>query len=220
MKRLLIAIAAMCMVASCSKDGTDDFTPQTVKEFVTLGTDITGTPAYIIEDTGNTYQITEAHYTPELAPNSQYRVVLEYEITSRPSNDNPGQAESYAFNSVFVSPVVPLGQFLESIRQDPVKVTRIWQRGRYINMELGIKAKDRQHRFLYLERQHGFKDGTSELALYHDANNDTPAFTQTAYLSVPLDNTVTRYSPDSVAITINTYDGMQRFVYYIGDMEE
>ena len=114
----------------------------------------------------------------------------------------------------------PLGQFLESIRQDPVKVTRIWQRGRYINMELGIKAKDRQHRFLYLERQHGFKDGTSELALYHDANNDTPAFTQTAYLSVPLDNTVTRYSPDSVAITINTYDGMQRFVYYIGDMEE
>lgn len=216
MKKLLLTITLASLLAACSKEeGT--MTPQTVTDFVMLQTDPMGNPAYITDDNENVFEITKCNYKPEgMKANTRYRVMLNYTITDMPEKDKAGKAESYSFTSVMLQHVIPLGQFMQKVQYDPVEVRRIWKKGKYINMELGVPGKDKPHELLYVEKTTGMKGGTSEIILHHNDNDDQPAFTKVAYMTIMIED-VTNYSPDSVAVFINTDKGMQRFAYYVGE---
>lgn len=215
-KQLLTITLATAMLAACSKE-ENNMTPQTVTDFVMLQTDPVGNPAYITDDNEQVFEVTACHYKPEgMEANTRYRVMLDYTITEMPEDGKAGKAESYSFTSVILQHVIPMGQFMQKVYTDPVEVKRIWKKGKYINMELGVPGKDKPHGIMYVEKSTGMKGGTSEIILYHNNNDDQPAFTKVAYLTIMIED-VTNYSPDSVAVFINTNEGMKRFAYYVGE---
>ena len=72
------------------------------------------------------------------------------------------------------------------MKTDPVNIQSIWRSGDYLNMILLVKAQNKKHSFHFIEAQGANQTSCLRLTLYHDKGEDVEAYTQKAYLSVPL----------------------------------
>ena len=124
MKRscLCIMVSLICLV-SCKNGGEEDFYPNVVTEFATIRTDAEGTMKELTTDDEHTYAIRNPQ--KGFKKDYSYRVVCGFV--------REGQAVTlYQLTAAYL-----LGDSTELAQEpDPIKVTSIWQSGKYINMHL------------------------------------------------------------------------------------
>lgn len=214
MKRLLLLTTVLpaILLGGCKKEDNYEY-PAVVKEFVTLKTGIGGEISSIITDWNETYLVNQDKTNARLKPQSYYRAVSNYLPLVKQTSTSYGSADLYSAVGAYAGPVVPAASVSGGYKTAPVKkVSSIWKRGKYINMELLVMAKDQQHTFGFIND--GKKQGsrnTMMLKIAHDNNNDYPAYQQSAYLSIQLTDIYDE--ADSVAIMIKTEKGWEEYKF-------
>ncbi len=117
---------------------------------------------------------------------------------------------------------------ITEMKTDPVKLTGAWlsRNRRYINLHLGLMtsgAADPASPQLVqtvLDSVHTAGRGAAFITLYHDQSGTPEYFTHDVYLSLSTDNIVpSDPQPDTVSITINTYEGVKTHVFRVKNEE-
>lgn len=183
MKTVLRLLPLCLLFLACSEE--EDYTyPNLLSEFAEVCTDAQGASTRLITDDGEQLTISNAEAIPTegITPDSVYRVITRYVRTGN-------QAEIYSLQAIPSSYAQPASAFPDGIKSDPVEMQSIWTGGNYLNMILLVKAQNGKHTFRFVEDSlitSPTGRHTLCLSLYHDAGDDVQAYTQKAYLSVPL----------------------------------
>lgn len=198
----------------CCKKEDDYVYPPVLTEILSAGTTAGGYLSYLHTDKGKTYRAINGERISGLSPDTLYRVIGVYEITGEESK----QAEALIYSlKMIVSPnPVKADRISGGIKTDPVEIQSIWRSGDYINLALLVKAQNGKHSFHFIQTDLKEEGNCKKLylALYHDRGDDVEAYTQTAYLSVPLAKYQNILEPgDSILFSINTYKGLK--VYHL-----
>lgn len=207
MKRVFLSvlIALPFLLSSC--DENDGYVYPSVKlEFLTAETGSDGRIQSVVTDEGIRLPIEKDHTRSQLDANASVRIMSNYEVLT--SADNEPEVRIYALMQVVSVDPKPRAEFKNGVKEDPVDVTSVWLGYDYINMLLGIRWQSAKHSFHFVEESAAEgSDGRPDviLSLYHDDGGDVQAYSQKAYLSVPLKN---RY-PQGAHITFvfHTYSG-------------
>lgn len=206
MKRLLLSmlLALPLWVSSCDSDEGYEY-PSVKLEFLTAETGSDGCIESVVTDDGRRLPIEKDHTRSQLQANASVRIVSNYELLT--SIDNKPEVRIYGLMQVVAVDPKPRAEFENGVKRDPVDVTSVWLGQDYINMVLGIHWQNAKHRFGFIEESvtdHGDGRPDVKLSLYHDNGGDMEAYSERAYLSIPLKN---RY-PEGAHITLyfHTYD--------------
>lgn len=177
--------------------------PDLITEMACLQTDSNGFGVQIVTDEGKVWQLLEGNRPDELTPDSIYRVYSRY----APMTDT--EAKAYTLQKVISTLPQPESEF-ENIQTDPVRIQSIWRSGDYLNMVLQVMMKDKAHSFSFIENGTTIdEEGTQTLTLtlFHDSKEDTEAFDQKVYLSIPLWPYQNQLNPgDVIQLLLNTYE--------------
>ena len=214
-KRLLLGVlmGLPLLLSSCDSDDGYEY-PSVKLEFLTVETGSDGRIRSVVTDQGIRLPIEKDHTRSELDVNAEVRVVSNYEVLTSP--DNEPEVRIYALMQVVSVDPKPRAEFTGGVREDPVDVTSIWLGHDYINLVLGIRWQNAKHSFHFVEESVTTNgDGRPEiqLSLYHDDGGDMQAYSQRAYLSVPLKN---RY-PEGAHITFILHTYNKGVKYYTFD---
>lgn len=214
---MLLCAAILSTSLGCSND---DWTyPSVVLEFLTVETSSTGELKTALLDSGEMYDVLQDESNLKSSPDTTLRIVAYYD--KEYANGKKG-IHVYG-TSQAVSPIPePIEKFEDNIYTDPVNLISLWQGLHYINLIVEVKMQAKKHLFHFIERQNTVdsqtKTRTVDLQLYHDNQNDLPAYSSRGYLSIPL----AQYAQDDVQkviITLNmtNYEGenIQRQVEYL-----
>ncbi len=212
-KTLAIIAAAALALASCNDDDGYVY-PSVLLEFATISTGLSGTVEILYTDDGNTFVVNQDLTSSELNPSSSYRVVAYYLPLTMPSSGSYGTVDIYSLASVYCGTTIPASSVSGGFETDPVTVNKIWKRGNFINMELGVPAMDKTHMFRYINEGRDNSTNTINIKLLHDNDDDYPAYTKTAYLSLQLTE-FKQIKADSVAININTDSGWEEYRFSV-----
>lgn len=215
MKRIgvYIIFLGLIILAACKED--DYVYPPAITEILSAQTDEAGTISRLIPDKGELLSVGNGDRFSGLVPDSVYRMIGVYELVN--GADEYSVAHIYSIQQVIS--YNPISIPVDEMKTDPVTVQSIWRSGGYINLILQVKLHTGAHVFRFVENSFistsmGF---VLSLSLYHDKGGDIEAYTQRAYLSVPL----SKYDGvlkvgDIISFTINTYkEGLKtyQFVY-------
>lgn len=200
-----VAVVALPLLFSSCDDDNGYVYPSVKLEFLTAETGDDGRIRSVVTDEGVRLPIEKDHTRSELDANASVRIVSNYETLA--SADNKPEVRIYVLMQVVAVDPKPRDAFENGVKEDPVDVTSIWLGHDYINMVLGIRWQRAKHSFHFVEESvtEG-EDGRPEviLSLYHDNGGDMEAYSQKAYLSVPLKN---RYSDGAhIEFRFNTYN--------------
>lgn len=192
--------AAMCLIAC----GEDEYVyPDLITEITCLKTDANGFGVQIVTDEGASWELREGNRPAKLSPDSIYRTLCRFEPI------NSQEATLYAIQSV-IAPIPEPADNFSSIQTDPVSIQSIWRSGDYLNMILQVKMKDQSHSFAFIEdglEMNNDGKQTLTLTLYHDQNEDTEAYYEKTYLSVPLWHYQNKLNKgDTIVFQLNTYE--------------
>lgn len=188
---LCIMVSLICLV-SCKNGGEEDFYPNILTEFATIRTDASGTMKELTTDDERTYTIKN--------PQKGYKKDFSYRVVCGFVLD--GQTVTlYQLTGAYL-----LGDSTELAHEpDPIKVTSVWQSGRYINMQLSPLTQGGTQYWGY--RVDEVSGNTTHLSLHHKQNNDPLSYTQTVYASLSVDDFKTIPSGDFIALHIKTFNG-------------
>ena len=199
MKVKYILLFAVCLLSCCKgSDDTSDLYPNVVTEFATILTDASGTLTELTTDAGRTYTISnpQSGFEKEV----MYRVVCGYVPDGQ-------TATLYQLTGAYLLHDSTALAF----DPDPIKVTSVWQSGRYINMHLSPLTQGGKQYWGY--RIGRLRGRTLHISLHHRQNNDPLSYTQTVYASLPTDNLKAIPFADSIALHINTFQGEQVWTF-------
>lgn len=193
MKKFAMILLTACFFACC-KDGDDssDFYPNILTEFATIRTDASGTMTELTTDDERTYTINN--------PQKGYKKNFSYRAVCGFVPD--GQTVTlYQLTGAYL-----LCDSTElAYEPDPIKITSVWQSGRYINMQLSPLTQGGTQYWGY--RVDEVSGNTTHLSLHHKQNNDPLSYTQTVYASLSVDDFGTIPSGDLIALHIKTFNG-------------
>lgn len=199
-----VLVALPFLLSSC--DENDGYVYPSVKlEFLTAETGDDGRIRSVVTDEGIRFPIEKDHTRSQLDPNESVRIMSNYEVLT--SGDNEPEVRIYGLMQVVSVDPKPRAEFENGVRTDPVDVTSVWLGQDYINMVLGIRWQNAKHQFHFIEESvTGGVDGRPDvtLSLYHDDGGDMQAYSQKAYLSVPLKNTYPHGA--HIKFMFNTYN--------------
>lgn len=212
---ICLALTAICCLSACK--GDDDYVyPEVQTEFVCLQTDETGTGVRLQTDKGETYSIQSYSGLEGLVPDTVYRAVSVFKLL--PEVD---EVQLYSCRSIVSPNPLRAGAFQTGIKTDPVDIQSLWLSGNYLNMVLLIPVKEGKHAFHFVDEGVEAANGGKkilDLRLYHDNNNDYAAFTNRAYLSVPLHKYKNLLDVgDSICFRLNTLKEGQTFRKFVLD---
>jgi len=193
MKKLVLFMLIACLV-SCKNDGDDlsNIYPNIVTEFAMIRTDDSGTMIELTTDDECTYTINNPQSGYD--KNVRYRAVCGFVPEGR-------TARLYNATSAYM-----LCDSTElAYEPDPIKVTSIWQSGRYINMQLAPLTQGGTQYWGY--RVDEVKGRTTHISLHHRQNDDPLSYTQTVYASLFVDEFEAIPAGDSIALHIKTFQG-------------
>lgn len=194
--RAIILILALTL-AACSNDTY--IAPNYEMEFVDVQTDAAGTGSSLITDRGECLSI--------INPLTALKADTTYRYVAYLIRQGNGVEVAASLRAICDTPkAFPE----EDIKTDSVKMQSIWRGSHYVNLTLLVPHRDRQHEFSYIDRgivQAGDGHKTLCIQLYHDANNDMPAFSTTCYLSCSLKpyEHLLQTGRDSIHFIINEY---------------
>lgn len=196
---------------SCSDDEEEYVYPPLLSEFANVCTDASGAFTHLLTDKGEQLSIVNSSEikADSVTPDSSYRVLSRYELVE-------GGAKLYSLQSIFSSYAQSVDAFPDGVKSDAVEMQSIWRGGDYLNMVLLVKAQHGKHQFRFVEDSVvALPAGGHRLyvRLHHDAGGDLQAYTQKAYLSLPLNPYSSILSSgDSIIFSIPTTDGWQKWV--------
>lgn len=176
----------MLLLSGCGED--DYYYPSVKLDFLTAASDKSGCLTRVTTDEGEEFPILEVTSAYVTSPDTLVRILCNYEAIDGVNGKNGVRLYS-PYN--VVAPIPQSEDFFEEgIRTAPVEVQAIWKGLDYLNVILQIKAQNARHSFHFIE-QKVLTDAASgvreiHLLLYHDDGQDVQAYTQRAYLSVPL----------------------------------
>ncbi len=204
LKSLIFLLPVTVLTVACNND--DDYNyPNVYTEFVDLKTNGSGSVDKLITDEGKIWNVNILQGLTNLVNDTTYRTVSKF-VPDLSSSDS--KATLYTSQGV-IAPIPQLKNQFKTIITDAVELTSIWRSGNYINIILNVLVKDKTHKYHFVQdRIEKDKNGVQTLyiTLYHDNNDDYPAFYRTTYLSVPLwhyNNILNK--GDNIVIDINTY---------------
>lgn len=201
-------IPGLCMVLAvwCAGCGDDDdyVYPSVLTELVDGYVNPSGVVESVRTDRGETFFLTNRMAAAkDMETDKTYRFLCVYE----PSEETAGEALVYSLKQVYASAPIPVEEFAEGIKSDPLSMQSFWRGGDYLNMVALPKAQSIAHRFRFVQDSIVTREGITRLylRLYHDQNNDVEAYEQKVYLSVSLKESLLQQG-DSVCFRVNTYD--------------
>lgn len=176
----------ICLLTAC---GDDEYHYPDVKlEYLTAFSGAAGDLVSILTDEGTTFSVVSDASKINIDENSSVRIVANYGKVATAD----GTEGMKLYSSIkTVSPLpMPADKFKDGVKKDPANILGIWMGLNYLNITLEVKAQSGRHKFGFIEDEviTNAETGKSEvyLTLYHDAGDDVQAYTQRAYLSVPL----------------------------------
>ena len=193
MKKVGLILLTACLLACC-KEGDDDsnFYPNILTEFATIRTDADGTMTELTTDDERTYAIKNPQ--KGYKKNYSYRAVCGFVPDGR-------TVMLYQMTGAYL-----LHDSTElAYEPDPIKVTSIWQSGKYINMHLSPLTQGGTQYWGY--RIDEASDGATHLSLHHKQNNDPLSYTQSVYASLHMDSLKTIPAGNVIALHIKTFEG-------------
>lgn len=200
-------LLTLFILAGCKEE--DEYVyPPAISEILCARTDSYGQITYLLPDKGEPLYIENTDKIAPLLPDTVYRMISIYEVKDP---DKPS-VHVYTIQKVLSPDPIQRESLLDGMKMDPVNVQSVWRSGDYINMILLIKAQNGgKHSFHFIENC--FPTDRFEFLLYHDQGGDVEAYTQLAYLSIPLRQYKNTLSPgDEILVTINTFDeGLKRY---------
>lgn len=199
-----IFLSFLCLSAGCEREEAYHY-PDVLTDLVEIETDAKSNIKLLRTDDGAEYALSRAIELQKSTPDSLYRMRCTFQIRE------DGKCTLYATNQVLAPfPVTP-EEFKKEIRQDPVKITSSWRSGGYVNLHLGLLAKEDKHAFRFIYkgiRKNTAGTDTHLFLFHHDKGTDTEAYTREVFLSCPLKK-LNISENDSVCMSINTYDGIK-----------
>lgn len=194
---LCIMVSLICLV-SCKNGGEEDFYPNILTEFATIRTDASGTMKELTTDDERTYTIKN--------PQKGYKKNFSYRAVCGFVPD--GQTVTlYQLTGAYL-----LGDSTELAHEpDPIKVTSIWQSGKYINMHLSPLTQGGTQYWGYRVDETG--DGATHLSLHHRQNGDPQSYTQSVYASLSMDELDAIPAGNDIVLHIKTYNGEQVWTF-------
>ncbi len=223
MRTLAPLLTVLLALLSCSDDNSP--APSVTFDFVEAVTGSDGCVFRIVTDRNETYstdRLIEAG-----VKDTTYRCIASYSVSSdaaatsnsniaATSNGNP-TATVYNIEHIYSALPAPPEKFT-SQPTDPVKLQSWWQGGKYVNAIVGILTTGQgNHGFAFCEdspTQNADGTVTANVRLLHQRPLiDPESYTETVYLSIPIEKY--RTDCDSVAFTLNTYEGEKRKAFKI-----
>lgn len=199
MKKVLLLLLIACL-ASCKDDGdeTSDFYPNVVTEFAMVRTDASGTMIELTTDDERTYILSNPQ--TGYKENAKYRAVCGFV----PDGQN---ATLYNATAAYM-----LRDSTErAYESDPIKVTSVWQSGRYINMQLAPLTQGGTQYWGY--RVDEVSGNTTHISLHHRQNGDPLSYTETVYASLTTDDFEMIPAGDNIVLHIKTFKGEQVWTF-------
>lgn len=206
-------------LSSCD-EGNDFRYPSVRTDFVCFATDATGKLESMHLDNGASYMVylTEDfhdiyHPTPIFRPDTLYRLIGVYELTSAEQGESV--ANLYSIGSIISAIPTPLKEG-EKLHQDPAYMQSIWLSGGYLNFVLEIKALNGKHSIGFVDTTPQGMKG-KEFTFYHRIIDDVESYRQKLYGSIPLTPFDEQLQQgDTLRFVINTYDeGNRRYEYIL-----
>ena len=199
MKVKYILLFAVCLLFSCKGgDDTSDVYPNVVTEFAVIRTNDAGTMVEFTTDDGRTYAISNPQ--EGFKKNFMYRAVCGYVPDAQKAFLHHA-TEAYLLHDSTALAISP----------DPIKVTSVWQSGRYINMHLTPLTQGGRQYWGY--RIDNVSGKTTHISLHHRQNGDPLSYTTTVYASLHVDSLTTIPAGDSLALHIKTFNGEQVWAF-------
>lgn len=198
----------MCLLTACDED--DYHYPSVKLEYLTAFSGADGDLQSILTDDGTAFPIVEDASNMNINANSSVRIVSNYGnvVTA----DGAEGVKLYAtLNTVSPLPM-SADKFKDGVKKDPADILAIWMGLNYLNVTLEVKAQGGKHQFGFIEDEVTIdpETGHSEvsLTLYHNAGDDMQAYTNRAYLSVPLKQyAVEGIQKVTIHFSLHTYAG-------------
>lgn len=204
--RIGAALALCLMLMAC---GDDYFVPSMKQDYLTAYSSASGELESVITDKGLRFPVIADATHSRVKADSLVRVVCNY------TEETSSEGVTGIRINALVSAVAPVPKaadtFKEGVKTDPADVLSIWMGLDYLNCILEVKAQNGAHYFHFVEEQVETDETTGHrtvsLLLYHDAGSDLQAYTQRAYLSIPL----CQYASDGVSsvtvrFSLHTYE--------------
>lgn len=213
-KKLLLSVllALPFLLSSC--DENDGYVYPSVKlEFLTAETGSDGRIRSVVTDEGVRFPIEKDHTRSQLDANASVRIMSNYEVLT--SGNNEPEVRIYGLMKVVSVDPKPRAEFGNGVKEDPVEVVSVWLAHDYINIVLSIRGQNAKHQFHFVEES--VKGGLIgvphvRISLYHDNGGDMEAYSQRAYLSIPLRN---RYAQGAeFVIDFKTYENEQASYHF------
>ena len=178
----------------CCKDGDDssDFYPNVITEFAMIRTDSTGTMIELTTDDELTYTLSN--------PRSGYDKNVKYRAVCGFVPDGQAATLYNAIGAYLLRDSTKL-----AYEPDPIKVTSVWQSGRFINMQLSPLTQGGTQYWGYI--RDSIRGRMTHLSLHHRQNADPLSYTQTVYASLHIDSLKTVPKNDSITLHIKTFKG-------------
>lgn len=195
-KGLLLLLLALLF--SCKGDDASDIYPNVVTEFATVKTDASGTITQFTTDDERTYTISNPQKGYD--KNVEYRAVCGYVADGQTATLYQAIGAYMLHDSTEVA-----------YEPDPIKVTSVWQSGRFINMHLSPLTQGGTQYWGY--RIDGTIDGTTHISLHHRQNGDPLSYTTTVYASLCVDDFETIPAGDNISLHIKTFQGEQVWTF-------
>lgn len=194
-------------LSACDKD--EYVYPPAITEILSAHTNNQGFISCLITDKAMQLEVENREKYSGMTPDSLYRIIAVYEL--RESEGNTVHLYSIG-NTISYEPIAP-SQLEGEMKIDPVNVQSIWRSGDFLNMILLVKAQNKKHVFHFVET--GEEPSCLKLMLYHDKGEDIEAYTQRAYISIPLKKYKDFLSEgDSILFSVNTYkEGLKTFYF-------
>ncbi len=211
---------AVGLLEGCSND-TYEY-PSVKLELITIEAGSTGSIQTFVTDDGERLTVAEDRSQTVITPNSRMRVLSNYQPLYSSSGTLTGEGVIYAVGSVVSADPIPVSEIEGDLKTDPVTLQSIWMGTDYLNMVVLVKAQSGTHYFRFIEDEVVTVDEEAVtyvcLSLYHDASNDMEAYTQKAYLSIPLRQyaSVAEGQEIQICFRLHTYDGEEcRWFEYV-----
>ena len=185
----------LCLFTCCKGgDEGSDLYPNIVTEFAMIRTDDAGTMRELTTDDERTYTISNPQEGYE--KNVTYRAVCGYVPDGQ-------TATLYHATGAYLL----RDSTLLAVEPDAIKVTSVWQSGRYINMHLSPLTQGGTQYWGY--RIGETNDGTTHVSLHHRQNGDPQSYTMNVYASLSMDELESIPAGNDIVLHIKTFKGEQ-----------
>lgn len=200
----MLAFVGSMLLMACKAD-IEPY-PNLVTEFADMRTNTNGVFVSMTTDNGARYGILNTNIAP-LMPDTTYRAVVGFVQKSVASIP---KAEIYTLAGVRV-----LADSTSTVLHHPTNIASMWQRGKYINMQLTALTQGGTHHWGYAvdSVQTNGNNTHHHLSIHHNQGKDPISYSQTYYASILLSSIPHYQMGDTISVAVHTFGGIKKWMF-------